>query len=102
MIHVTVSYRVKPAYVEENKLNIKKFLKDFQALDNSKFIYSVFLKDDGVTFVHSSNYSDEAIQSKLLNVPSFLDFQKKRDASGLDNSHEVAVLKLVGSSKELF
>lgn len=102
MISVTVSYRVKPGYVEENKLNIERFLKDFKALDNSRYIYSVFLKDDGVTFVHCSNYSDVAIQNELLNIPSFLEFQRKRDESGLDDSHKVEVLKFVGSSKSLF
>lgn len=102
MINVIVTYQVKPEFVEENKSNINSFLDDFKKLDNSKFIYSVFLKDDGVTFVHTSNYSDENIQKEVLNVPSFLEFQKKRDESGLNNSHKVQILKFIGSSKSLF
>lgn len=101
MINVIVSYQVKPEFVEENKQNIQKFLNDFKNLDNSKFIYTVYLKDDGVTFTHSSNYADEKIQQVVLHVPSFLEFQKKRDESGLNNSHKVELLEYIGSSKEV-
>ena len=69
-------------------------MQDFKQLDQSLFNYAVFVKDDGVTFTHISNYKDEKIQTEVLNVPSFLDFQKKRDASGLNNSHTVQVFKL--------
>lgn len=101
MISVTVSYTVQPQFVEENKKNIEKFLDDFKELDGSKFTYSIFLKDDGVTFVHSSHYSDADIQQQVLNVPSFLEFQKRRDASGLNGSHKVEVLSPIGSSKPI-
>ncbi len=101
MIYVTVSYQVSPEFVEQNKSNIEKFLRDFEQLDNSKFTYSVFVKDDGVTFVHRSNYKNESIQKELLNVPSFLEFQKERDESGLNNTHHVDVLTLVGSTQTL-
>lgn len=101
MINVIVSYQVKPGFVEENKQNIQKFLRDFKMLDNSKFTYVVYLKDDGVTFTHASNYADEQIQQDVLHVPSFLEFQKKRDESGLNNSHKVELLEYIGSSKEI-
>ncbi len=99
MIHVIVSYTVNPDFVSKNKENIAVFLQDFKQLDQSLFNYTVFVKDDGVTFTHISNYKDEKIQTEVLNVPSFLDFQKKRDASGLNNSHTVQVLNYVGSTQ---
>lgn len=98
MINVIVSYRVNPGFVEENKVNIARFLEDFQKLDKNRFSYNVLLKEDGVTFVHISSYADEAMQQAILNTPSFLEFQKKRDESGLNNSHQVEVLQLVGAS----
>lgn len=101
MINVIVSYRVQAGFVEENKSNIADFLADFRKLDNNKFSYRVFLKDDGVTFIHISNYADENIQKEILNTPSFLAFQKKRDNSGLNDSHKVEVLQFIGSSKNL-
>jgi hypothetical protein len=101
MINVIVTYQIKPDFVNENKLNIKKFLKEFETLDNSKFNYSVYLKNDGLTFVHISNYADEKIQNELLNVPSFLEFQKKRDESGLNDSHKVQLLEYIGSNSRV-
>lgn len=101
MINVIVSYQVKPEYVEENKSYIKNFLRSFETLNNKKFNYSVFLHDDGVTFTHISNYEDEHIQKEILNNSSFLEFQKKRDESGLNNSHKVQILEYIGSTNKI-
>lgn len=101
MISVIVSYQVKPEFVEQNKANIQTFLADFELLDASKFKYSVFLKEDGVSFVHYSQYADEAMQNQLLNIPSFKAFQQIRDDSGLNNSHKVEILQSVGSKGNL-
>lgn len=101
MISVLVTYQVKPAFAEQNKANIQQFLTDFEQLDTSKFKYSVYIKEDGVSFVHYSQYVDEVIQTELLNVPSFKAFQEMRDASGLNGSHQVEILQSVGSKGNL-
>jgi quinol monooxygenase YgiN len=101
MISVIVTYQVKPEFVEQNKKNIQAFLQDFEQLDASKFKYTVFLKEDGVSFVHYSQYSDEEMQNRLLNTPSFKAFQQMRDDSGLNNSHKVEVLQFIGSKGNL-
>ena len=98
MITQTVSYTVKPDFVEMNKQNISKFLEDFRKLDPSDFRYNVYLQNNGVTFVHLSTYRNEEIQTKVLNVESFKFFQKERDESGINNTHKVDVLSFVGSS----
>ena len=98
MITVTVSYTVKPDFVQMNKQNISKFLDDFRKLNPSDFRYNVYLQNDGVTFVHLSTYRNEEIQTNVLNVESFKSFQKERDESGLNNTHKVEVLNFVGSS----
>ena len=100
MISVIVTYKVKPEFVEQNKQNIQQFLKDFKALDTSEFQYNVYTKEDNLTFVHHSIYRNEQIQTELLNVPSFKEFQRQRDESGLNGSHTVEVLNLVGSTSE--
>lgn len=100
MIAVIVTYTVKPEYVEQNKQHIQQFLKDFKELDTSGFEYNVYTKDDNLTFVHHSIYRDEKIQTEVLNVPSFKEFQRLRDESGLNDSHKVEVLNLVGSTNE--
>ncbi|MHA7608287.1 hypothetical protein ACV0BM_005435 [Elizabethkingia meningoseptica] len=95
MINVLVSYTIKPEYVAENKHNIQRFLEDFKKLDQSKFEYKVYLKEDGVTFLHYSNHENEAVQHEVLNVPSFKEFQRLRDESGLNGSHQVNILQAI-------
>ncbi|PJJ67855.1 hypothetical protein [Chryseobacterium geocarposphaerae] len=95
MINVMVTYTVKPEFVSENKANIQKFLDDFKKLDPAAFEYKVYLKEDGVTFLHSSNYINEEVQHEVLNVPSFKEFQRLRDESGLNGSHKVEILQSI-------
>lgn len=102
MKNVLVSYQVEKEYVEKNKANIAVFLKDFENMDSDRFSYIVYLQDDGVTFMHLSNYADSDIQNDILNTPSFLEFQRQRDESGLNNSHEVKILEFIGASQDLF
>jgi len=98
MISVKVTYTVKPNFVAQNKANIKIFLDDFKKLNPSDFKYEVFLCDDGITFLHLCSYKNEDIQNYILNVPSFKNFQKERDESGLNNSHKFEMLEHIGSS----
>lgn len=99
MINVMVTYTIEKDFVAENKANIAKFLEAFQQLDNNKFSYTVFVKEDGVTFVHIANYADEDIQKQLLAVPAFVEFQQKRDASSQNINHSFSVLNLIASSQ---
>lgn len=95
MITLIVSYTVRPEYVEQNKKNIQEFLKDFKQLDTADFQYNVHTKDDNVTFVHYSAYKNEEVQKRILNVPSFKEFQRQRDESGLNDTHKVEVLTFI-------
>lgn len=95
MINVMVTYTVKQEFVSENKTNIQKFLNDFKKLDPATFEYKVYLKEDGVTFLHSSSYINEEVQHEVLNVPSFKEFQRLRDESGLNGSHTVEILQSI-------
>lgn len=98
MISVKVSYTVKPDFVAQNKQNINLFLADFKKLSAANFLYNVYLKADGLTFLHVSMYENEATQQQVLNVPSFLQFQKERDESGLADTHQIETLQHIGSS----
>ena len=95
MINVIVTYTIKPEFVSENKANIQRFLNDFKNLDQEKFEYKVYIKEDGVTFLHYSNYINEEVQHEVLNVPSFKEFQRLRDESGLNGSHKVEILQSI-------
>jgi hypothetical protein len=95
MINVIVTYTVKPEYVSENKSNIQKFLDDFKNLDQETFEYKVYVKEDGVTFLHYSNYINEEVQHEVLNTLSFKEFQRLRDESGLNGTHKVEILQSI-------
>ncbi|MEX0662385.1 MAG: hypothetical protein WEA58_02630 [Balneolaceae bacterium] len=102
MIVVKVTYTVKPEFVQKNKENINSFMIDFQKMNTNEFHYASYLYGDGKTFVHISHYENEEIQKQLLQVPSFLNFQKERDESGMEVLPEIEVMTLVASSKEFF
>ncbi|CEJ71016.1 hypothetical protein [Chryseobacterium oranimense] len=95
MINVIVTYTVNPEYVSENKTHIQKFLDDFKNLDQETFEYKVYVKEDGVTFLHYSNYINEEVQHEVLNTPSFKEFQRLRDESGLNGTHKVEILQSI-------
>jgi quinol monooxygenase YgiN len=102
MIAVKVTYTVKPEFVAQNKLNINTFMADFRKMNNNDFRYNAYMSNDGVTFVHISHYKNEEIQKQLLNTPSFLEFQKQRDDSGLNGTHQVDVMELAAAAHEIF
>jgi len=58
--------------------------------------------EDGKTFVHLSTYKNEDVQKQVLDVESFKSFQKKRDDSGIDNTHKMEVLNYLDPSFDLF
>jgi hypothetical protein len=62
---------------------------------STTFEYKVYLKEDGVTFLHYSNYINEEVQHEVLNVPSFKEFQRLRDESGLNGSHTIEILQSI-------
>lgn len=99
MMTVKVTYSVKHDYVETNKEMISKFLEDFKTLATDPFQYSVYLKEDGATFVHLSQYSSKQAQNDLLQVPSFVAFQERRDQH-MASEHQLEVLDFIGSSKD--
>ena len=98
MITVKVTYGIKKAFVARNKENIAAFMKDFKAMNSSAFEYSVYTLDDETTFVHISSYADEHIQKKILTTPSFVEFQKQRDESGLIKPHHLEMLHHLAAS----
>lgn len=101
MINVKVTYTVKPGFAAKNNENIQQFMKDFKTLGND-FRYTVFSSTDGNTFIHLSQYKNEDIQKKLLEVPSFKSFQQQRDDSGLIATPTIEVLTLVEASHNSF
>ncbi|SFF00854.1 hypothetical protein SAMN05518672_11427 [Chitinophaga sp. CF118] len=102
MITVKVTYTVKSAFISQNQENINLFMDEFRKIGSKDFRYTVYLCEDGKTFVHLSHYQNEEIQKYLLNVPSFKLFQKQRDESGLEGAPQIDVMKMAASSNDIF
>ena len=102
MISVKVTYTVKPDFVQKNQENINLFMVDFKKMNTNEFRYVSYVCGDGKTFVHLSHYQNEDIQNRLLQVPSFLSFQKQRDDSGLENLPQIEIMQVVATSGDIF
>ena len=99
---VRVTYTVKPEYVEQNKANIARVMKDLKAFNNPNTKYASYLEDDGVTFMHFAQYPDEETAALLNKVPSFNKFREELKASGPVSPPVAKDLSLVGAAFEIF
>lgn len=97
MINVVVTYTIPEDFVPQNEENIAAFLKDFEQLNQSQFSYRI-LKGNGNTFIHISKYANQEIQHQLLNIPSFLEFQRQRDESCEDIKQTIEAFDFVSES----
>lgn len=101
MVAIEVTYRIGEEYVAETIENISKFLADFKNMRTTKFLYQVFLKEDGLTFVHLSMYENEEIRTEVLNTPSFVKFKELQETHGYIVEPTIQRMKHVGSSLSL-
>jgi quinol monooxygenase YgiN len=100
MIAIKVTYTINEDYVDANKEKIQIFLDAFEKLDNKQFMYAIYQVNGSNTFIHMSQYKNEAIQKELLNIPSFLEFQKQRDLN-LITEPTIESLTQIGISKNI-
>ena len=100
MFVMQVQYTVRPEFAPRNQHNITRVMEEVRNVNPSGFRYSVFLKEDGKTFVHLVMGSEE---NKHLpsSLPAFQEFQKELLASDLEIRPEFSEMTLVGSSSDL-
>ena len=78
---VKVEYTVKPEYVATNKANIQKVMDELRSLGNTGILYSTYLKEDGVSFVHFSIHRGE--ENIIPSLAAFKVFNIQLKAEGL-------------------
>ncbi|OQP58901.1 hypothetical protein [Niastella populi] len=71
---VKVTYTVNPGVVAANRENVKKFVNDIRALNNSAIRYIGYLAGDGKTFIHIGAFDNDEAQKQLPDLPSFKSF----------------------------
>ena len=93
---IKVEYQVKPGYAETNKANIRKVMEELHALGDVGVLYSTYVKEDGVSFVHFAIYRTE--ENILPTLASFKDFNAQLKAEGLFTDPQAVKLNMVGKS----
>ena len=78
---VKVEYTVKPEYVATNKANIQKVMDELRALGNVGVLYSTYIKEDGISFVHFSIHKDE--ENIITSLSAFKVFSEQLKSEGL-------------------
>jgi hypothetical protein len=99
---VKVTYTTKAEYAEQNQTNIKNVMADLQKLHHHSINYNACLSADGKTFIHTAFFSSDEDEKLLTELPSFKYFQQQLKASGPEAPPKQELLKLVGSSTDIF
>lgn len=97
---IKVEYTVKPEYVATNLANIRKVMDELQALGDTGVLYSTYIKEDGVSFVHFAIYKGE--ENIIPSLAGFKDFTAQLKAEGLAGGAPQSMrLSMVGKSFDL-
>jgi hypothetical protein len=96
-----VQYTVKAGYAAQNKENISRVMEELRALERTDLRYSVFVKDDGKTFVHMLFCESEEAEKVFVALKAFKTFQSALRESHPEVPPAATKLNLVGSSYDL-
>lgn len=96
-----VQYMVREDYVKTNKTNISAVMAELRSLGDNGVKYSVFIKEDGKTFVYFVVFRDEKASNIIPNLESFKKFREQLQ-TGAVVKPEAEELDFVDSHFELF
>jgi hypothetical protein len=97
---IKVEYTVKPEYVDTNKANIQKVVSELRSMEDPGILYSVYVKEDGCSFVHFAIYGDDR-PNIIPTLASFLAFRDQLKAEGLEGGIQSHTMEMAGSSFDL-
>jgi hypothetical protein len=90
-----VTYRVKDGRAEENSAYVRDVMSDLEARRTDGVTYSVYLLDDGLTFVHVVDEEGEG--GKVQVSEAFQRFTASLVEDRCANTPELHTMTLVGS-----
>ncbi len=99
---VKVQYKTTQEFAEANKANISKVMAELREINNTGIKYSVFISDDGQSFLHFALFRDDDAQKRLNELGSFKQFAAELKASGPVEPPKPETLNLVNSSYDVF
>jgi quinol monooxygenase YgiN len=101
MIIRKARYSVKAEYAAQNQEHIRRFMEELRALGRTDLTYSVFMEDDGKTFLHLRVCANEEALRVFDQLPTFQTFQAALAESHPEVPPVVTTLTLVGSTSDL-
>ncbi len=101
MIIRIAQYTVKAGYAAQNQEHIRRFMEQLRALHRTDLKYSVFVEDDGKTFIHLRFCANEEALRVFDTLEAFQAFQSALAESHPEVPPTVTNLTLAGSSYDL-
>ena len=98
---VKVEYKVRPEFVEQNKVNIQRVMDALLQNPIAGLKYVAFTLDDNQTFVHLNISRDESTLSQFTSLEEFQSFQKALRESEPISPPAPVPLNLVGAGFEI-
>jgi putative heme iron utilization protein len=96
-----VAYTVRAEFVEENKRNIAAVMRQLRELGSNDVKYTVYLQQDGRTFMHLVHQRTAEAERYPTSLESFKTFQAQLKPN-LEVSPKVETFALVESSTPIF
>jgi hypothetical protein len=84
MIITQVQYTVQAGYAAQNQERIRRVMDELRSLGRTDIRYSVFLQEDGKTFIHWSICANEEAKQVFLSLEPFQEFQRALTESRLE------------------
>lgn len=98
---VKIQYTVNENYVEINKKNIANVINELKALNNQNIKYSVYIHDDGKTFMHIAQAKEGEPGDVIGKLDAFKIFREGLNGN-LEKPPVNEKLELIESSFSLF
>ena len=94
-------YTVSAEYAAQNQKLISRVVEDLRARQGTVIRYSVFVEDDGKTFLHLLFCANDEAEQVFFRLPSQQAFQAGLAASHLEVPPTMTTLHLLGATSEL-
>jgi len=94
-------YTVQAAGAAQNRKQISRVMEELRALSRTDIRYSVFVEDDGKTFVHLLFCANEEAEQAFFMLASQQAFQAALASSHFEVPPTMTTLHLVGATSDL-
>jgi len=94
-------YTIKEEYAAQNQEQISRVVEELRALGRLDISYSVFVEDNGKTFLHLLFCANDEAEQLFFRLPSQQAFQAGLAASHLEMLPTMTTIHLVGATSDL-